>query len=179
MIHEGFRVPDRAFWALAIVATVLTWTSLIIVYPLIPNPMPIHFTFTGQPDSWQVKSWFLVFLPAIIQVAELLLMSWVYRFPQYANMPTSMALTLIPEPWKSRLTALMRHMIVMIAVIVTLIFAFISHLLITDTFQLSVRPSLWWIIGLVGVLFVIIIVYTLWLYRWAKAGVMAARRSTE
>src|SRR5689334_6994599 len=125
MFHEGFRVPDRVFWWLIVVVNLATWGALVYLYPSLPSLLPTHFGFGGQPDAYAAKTWWTVFFPASIQTAETLLMAWMYRHPQYSNIPSSMTLSLFPEPWRTRVLAVLRHMLVMVTVITNLIFAYL------------------------------------------------------
>ncbi len=178
MDHERFRVPDRVFWILAVAVNIFTWASLAYVYSSLPNRLPTHFGITGQADAYAAKSWFTVFLPALVQSAITALMVWIYRYPQYSSIPSSLALGLFPEPWRSRITFLLRHLIVMLTVIMNLIFAYIALAIISDSATTTTAVNGWAIAGLVGLLLVLTVVYTVWLARLAQQGIAAARRGT-
>lgn len=179
MYHERWRVPDRVFWVLSIIINILTWGTLIYFYDGLPSIIPTHFGLNGQADSFGTKSFWLVFLPAMIQLGETLLFSWIYRHPQYSNIPSSMTLVLLPEPWKSRIIHVLRHLLVMVTVISNLIFAYIGLAVVSIALGLSVGLSGWIIAGLVGLLLFLIAVYGVWLFRWSKQAVVAAQASAH
>lgn len=56
------------FWleAVVILMTILPFPILIHYYPQLPDVVPVHWNATGQADSWEKKSFFSVFFPAML-----------------------------------------------------------------------------------------------------------------
>lgn len=174
MLHQGWRVPDKVFWALALLVTALTWASVLYLYRFLPSPIPTHLNLAGQPDAWSPKTWTTVFLPVLIQTGLVALLGWVYRHPQYSHIPSSLAIGLFPEPWRTKIIMLMRHLLVMVTVIISLLFAYLTQGMMAMAFNQPFGISAWVLAGLVLLLLVIVVVYTRWLYRWSKQAVAAA-----
>ncbi len=168
MLHEGFRVPDKVFWWLAILVNILTWGLIGYFYSSLPTRVPTHFGPAGLPDAYAQKTFWTVFLPALTQSGIILLISWVYRHPQYSNIPSSLPLMAVPEPWKTRITMIMRHMLVMVTVLVNLLFAYVALGVLTTAFGLKNGLNNLVIGGLLTFLLFLISVYAVWLYRLSK-----------
>lgn len=92
------RAPSLAFVAtfgLALLAIGATWWRAAMLYPTLPDPLPVNFDAAGVPNRWAPKSisnWFM--LPAIALIVQALLLSvgwWgralVVRMPGLVNVP--------------------------------------------------------------------------------------------
>lgn len=173
MKPEPFRIPNLVFFIISAVALIATWGVIVYAYPLLPARIPTHFGLAGAADAWSAKSFWTVSMPGIIQAGIIVLMIWVYRHPQYSNIPTTMALVLIPEETKRKVFWVIRHMIAVITTITTLLFAYLELTIVAQGLGSTAGLNSWIMIGLVGFLFLVIIVYTVWMYR----EIAAARRT--
>lgn len=143
----------------------LTWTMLLIVYSALPAIIPSHFGWAGQPDATTAKSWWSVFLPAVLQVILVGLTWWLSYHPQYSNLPTTLTLQLIPEPTQTTIKKLLAHMLVMVGLIASLIMAYISLGTVRVAFGLADGLNSWAVFGLVALLLLTIWTYTVWLIK--------------
>lgn len=64
---------------------ILMASSLIYFWPLIPETIPTHFGFSGEPDAWGSKSTLLI-LP-VTSLALYLLLTVIGFFPRTYNYP--------------------------------------------------------------------------------------------
>lgn len=164
----GWRVSNRVFIALSITVVALTWTMLLVAYPLLPSVIPSHFGVAGQPDATALKSWWSVFMPAMLQVVLVALTWWLSYHPQYSNLPTTLTIKLIPEPTQSIVKKLLAHMLVMTGLIASLIMAYISLGMVRVALEMTDRLNSWAIFGLVALLLTTIGVYTAWLIKLTR-----------
>lgn len=86
---------------------------------ILPDRIPTHFGFTGQPDAWGNKE-YLFFLP-IMTVAMYLLLTIVSMFPHTFNYPVK-----ITEENAVTQYLLARHLIVILKVETIWLFAYIQ-----------------------------------------------------
>jgi len=173
MANERFKVPDRIFWMLTGLVLLLTWGSILYFYSSLPSRLPVHFGLSGQPDGFAHKNFWTAFFPAYMQLALTGLMIWMYRHPQYSNIPSSMLLAMLPEPWHQKIIMLIRHLLVMVTIVVNLLLAYISLAMISSSLSSSAGLNGWAILGLIGLLLLIVIVYSVWLWRLTKQGIHA------
>lgn len=168
MWHDGWRIPDRAFFALSYLVIGLTIGFLIYLYPSLPSPIPTHFGISGEPDAFTPKSIWSVFFPAMMQLLLTLGLSVLYRYPRYSNIPGTMLIDMAPEPVRQQLFRLIRHSLVMTILVMDLIFAYIALAIVSTALGIEARLNVVMMSVLVSLLIIINIVYTLWLYRLAK-----------
>ncbi|MBI5466628.1 MAG: DUF1648 domain-containing protein [Candidatus Kerfeldbacteria bacterium] len=167
---EPFRIPDKIFAGLAVGVMVLTWAVAWWIFPDLPARIPTHFGITGQPDGFGPASWWNVFMPAVVQLALGLLFWWLYRHPQYSNLPSTIAITLVPEPYRVMLYRLIQHFLVVTLVIINLMMAHITIAIIGVAIGSLTGLNPWLIGGLVLLLLTVVAVYSVWLYRIATRG---------
>jgi uncharacterized membrane protein len=77
----------------SVVTIVAAWVMAIRAYPRLPAPFPIHFGFSGRPDSWGRKEW-VWFMPAMssaIYLFDRYLLSLVARDPRHPGMLVGVA----------------------------------------------------------------------------------------
>jgi hypothetical protein len=77
----------------SVVAILAAWGMAFRSYPKLPDRFPIHFGFSGRPDSWGRKEW-VWFMPAIsttLYVFDRYILSLVARDPRHPGMLTGVA----------------------------------------------------------------------------------------
>lgn len=84
-IPKTFTPLQIVAMALALLLTVGSGVYLMICWPHLPQSLPSHYNFAGQPDAWSGKS-NLLFLYAInfLTVGSMLVVSF---FPKIWNVP--------------------------------------------------------------------------------------------
>lgn len=175
MLALRFRIPDRVLVILTVVVMVITWALTIWAYPDLPTRVPTHFGPSVLPDNFGEKSWSLIALPAVIQTGLSLLFWWLYRHPQYSNIPSTLLITVMPEPQKAQLFAVIRHMLVVLLVLINILFAHITLTTIGVAFKVQAGLNVWLMAGILMVMFSSIALYTVRMYRLARAGAAILR----
>lgn len=168
-LHAGWRINDGTFISLSIATIVLTWTLLMVAYPILPSTIPTHYGFSGLPDAQTTKSWWSVFFPAVLQVVLTGLTWWLSRHPEYSNLPSSLPLRVVPEPTQTKIRRIIAHLLVMTGVLVNLIFANISLGMVRISLGLADRLDSWVVLGFVAFLLFLMVVYSVWMARLTKA----------
>jgi len=111
----------------------MAWHALLGPNRL-PNRIPTHFNFSGQPDGWGSPS-FLIMFP-IAAVGLYLLLSVVVRFPEAFNYPVR-----VTEENRPRLEALTLEMIAWMKMEMIWLFAWIQWTILNAA-QKGNGPSL-------------------------------------
>lgn len=168
-------IPDRIFVGLAVTVMVLTWAMAIWIYPDLPVKIPSHFGPSGQPDAYSDRTVWIVVLPGLLQAALTGLFWCIYRHPQYSNIPSTVMITMMPEPYRGHLYRILRHLAVVMMLFINIVFAHISLTTISVSLGLSDGLNPWLMGGIVLALFGFIGLTTVRLYRVAKAGATALR----
>lgn len=158
----SFRVPDAAFLTLAALVVLGTWGLLWYVYPQLPSPLPTHINAAGMVNSTSPKTWGLVFFPAIVQTGLTILLTWFWRHPQYSHLPGSVLLNLAPTPLRQPIVRIIRHSLVMTLLLIDLVFAYVALIMTNLGLGLPVHGQEWTLVGLVGLMVGLNIVYAVW-----------------
>lgn len=164
----GWRVPNSVFVGLSWLIVVLTWAMLLYVYSSLPSIIPTHFGFSGVADATATKSVWSVFLPAMLQIILVALTWWLSHHPQYSHLPTGLMINLLAEPARGIVKQLLSHLLVMTGLITSLIMAYLSLGIVRVSLSLTDRLNNWAILGLVGLLLLVIAVYSIWLVRLTR-----------
>ena len=85
VLHMPRSGLEWAVEALALLGVVLTVALPAFFWDRLPDRVPTHFGFSGQPDAWGPKAWIWA-VPAV-SVALYLGLSWLARFPHRLNYP--------------------------------------------------------------------------------------------
>jgi len=64
------------------------WGYTIVMYPMLPDPIPSHFNGTGLPDAWMAKSWGSVLLLPIIAAVVVIFMGGLNLYIMSCKDPT-------------------------------------------------------------------------------------------
>lgn len=166
--HPVWRVSNGVFLTLAAIVVGLTWVMLVLAYPSLPSQVPYHFDISGAADSLAEKTWWSVYFPGLLQVVLTMVLAWLARHPEYSNLPSSLPLRLVPEPAQSKIRHLIAHLLVMTALLVDLIMAYVALAVVRVGLGLTDRLNVWAIFGLVGLLLVVVTVYSVWIARLTR-----------
>lgn len=168
MVSVSPRISDRAFVILIGLLLAVMWGMMIWAWPLLPDRIPGHFGSTGIPDGWTSKGfWSVWFLPVLTTLMGGLF-GWLYRYPQYANIPSTILIAAFPEPERTMMLRMIRHFLLITYLIMVLIFVQIVFGIMSVGLGVDDRLNPWVLFGLVAVLFFTIIRYTVWLVRISR-----------
>lgn len=98
---------------------------LVRDYPDLPGRVPTHFNVSGNPDAWGSKNTILIF-PGL-QVLFLVISALVYKYPNYANVPSTIALKHLPEDLKEKAYELIRDMTLVVMALVSAMMAYLAR----------------------------------------------------
>ncbi|MBI2984640.1 MAG: hypothetical protein HYY50_03380 [Candidatus Kerfeldbacteria bacterium] len=174
--HDGWRVPDGVFTALGVVAMATTWFLLIYFFQDLTATVPVQFMLTDQLSGYLRTSWWLYFLPGWLQLVLGALVWWLYRRPEYTNIPTSFLLPLVPDPLGRQIRQVIRHVLVMSWLLVNLLLAYGSLGMVTVGLGLATRLQAWPVYGILLLLLVVIGFYGWWLSRLGRQAADELRR---
>lgn len=110
---------EKVFEVLSVLGVLFVFLLIYQSWGILPDRIPTHFGFTGQPDAWGNKAT-LFFLP-IMTVAMYLLLTIVSRFPHTFNYPGK-----ITEENAATQYLMARHLIAVLKVETIWLFAYIQ-----------------------------------------------------
>ena len=168
---EKAHVPDGFFISIALLVQVLTYGLLIFIYPELPDRIATHYNLTGQPDAFAVKNIWTVFAPAFLQTAMTGLLATVFRHPQYAHIPGTLFLPLLPDQFRRTIEHVIKHMLVMLMLLLNLIFANVALTSVMVAFHIASGLNTWLMILLVLLTIALPIEYSILMVRLVRGAV--------
>jgi len=112
------------FCVLSFLLIVTVWV-FALDYPSLPERVPTHFDAAGNPDAWGSKATLLLF-PGL-QVLFFGISLIVYRYPNYANIPFTIALKYLPREIMEKAYELMRDTILITMCITSFLMLYLSR----------------------------------------------------
>jgi uncharacterized membrane protein len=155
------------------IAGVLAIVSIVLAvyyWAKLPGLIPTHFGFNGQPDAWNNKSVFYVFLIPVLQVILFVGFVFLYYKPQYSDMPTTLWLMTLEKNKKEHAFSLIRTMIVGISLWIGVLFTYITFVMNESALK-SGGPSPWIMLGLIGAMLIWLVWWTIKVYRATKDAI--------
>lgn len=104
---------------------VFTFYQIGVDYPDLPGRVPTHFNEAGDPDAWGSKTTILLF-PGIQSIFALLAVL-VYKYPNYANIPSTIALRHLPEEKRKKAYELIRDLVLIVMSITSLLMCYLTR----------------------------------------------------
>ncbi len=170
MIIVAYRVPDRLFAGMAVLVLLLSWITTIWIFPSLPERLPTHFGPSGLPDAFGEKSWGTVFVLPLLQAVISVVLWWLYRHPQFSNVPTSVPLQRLPSETRQQIFRILQHFLVVLATLVNLLLAQLNLAILAVGLGVATRLNNWLMGGILIALFGVIIFYIVILRRFIKAS---------
>jgi uncharacterized membrane protein len=101
------------------------WVMSILVAPVLPDSVPVHFGPDGFPDAYTTNHlWVIIGLPllaSILTLGVLLLL----LYPKYANLPGSLLVDILPPRERAWMEHIIRATLVPMLTLVNLLFAYL------------------------------------------------------
>jgi uncharacterized membrane protein len=132
---------------------ILLWVSVIYLIRILPDTIPVHFNFGGQPDNFGAKST-LILLPILASVLYVFL-AFIKRMPAQLNYPVKQT----PEN-KEKLHQLTIRLLSVLQVSIILLFGRI----VLDVYLVSINKPISLYFGVmpfIGLFIVLPVVYYL------------------
>jgi uncharacterized membrane protein len=158
--HKVGFIVSGVFALVSVALAAYFWTKL-------PASIPTHFGFNGQPDAWNNKSVFYVFLIPVLQIILFFSFVFLYYKPQYSDMPTTLWLMTMEPHKRDHAFELIRIMIAGISIWIGALFTYITYAMN----QAALRgggPNLWIMFGLIGGMIVWLVWWILKVYHATK-----------
>ncbi len=118
-------MTTRSYRLLNAILVLALFAGSAWAYPRLPERIPIHFGFSGQPDAWagrSIASWFL--LPAVT-AGLALMMHAISMFgasnPHLWNLPEKRLFLALPRGEQGPIMARMQRFIAVISIVLTLL----------------------------------------------------------
>lgn len=148
----GLSPADLAVEFAGAIAIVLAVLPIVQFWAVLPDRIPIHFGFSGQPDSWgdRVTIWILPAVAAIIFVV----LTAVSRYPHTFNYPVR-----ITEENARRQYLLARSLLVWLKAEVCWLFAFVVRQQILVALGNAQKFSMELLLGIVVLIFATVGLY--------------------
>lgn len=129
-----------------------TFLYLALHYPNLPPEIPRHYNLQGEPDAWAHKGiiWILPVLSLFLFVGLMLLA----RYPQLFNYAVE-----IHDNNRTHQYRLAQSLVALIALITTLIFAYLSYGTIEVGRGNWVELNPWFTVLMIGLIFMVMIFY--------------------
>lgn len=155
-------------FALAFLIAITSWLIAIFYWDKLPSPIPTHFGWNGQPDAWNPKSIFYVFMIPFLQTLMLLAFLFLYYKPQYSDMPTTLWLMTMEPHKRDHAFDLIRTMLVGLGLWISVLFAYITYGIIVSALDTSLGLNPWLMVGILVVMIGWLIWWTIKVYRATK-----------
>ena len=154
------------------------WAASIVAWPRVPDRIPIHFDFAGNPDAWAPRtllSWFM--LPLITTGLSLGLQALARagdQNPWLWNIPEKPRFVALPPDARAPITARLRGLVALMSVLATVLLALVQAEVYAAATSKGTMP--WLIPGALGVMLVLIVAASVVTMRKVAADVRAAHR---
>ncbi len=153
---------------------VAQWLVPLAALPTLPDQIPVHFDFQGQPDRFASSSgwelWFSPMVGTLLGVLTIVLL----RFPRLFNVPRRAEIAALPEAQRETVYDLMREMMLAIFVVVQALLLTVIWLIVSFA-TASYAPFPWFL--LVGFVIAPLAVTIVYLVRIARALDAAKREA--
>ncbi len=148
---------------LAWVAVALVLYTAFLIHramPQLPERVPTHFNFQGQPTGWSSPDvlWTML-LAQVVGAGLLLAIPWIgRRAPQLVNLGRRRLSDFPPEA-RARIMPLLEDMSAWMTVLFCLFFTLLIRGLIRAALDPTQSPSLWLVAGFVAVMGLVVVYY--------------------
>lgn len=154
------KKTHKILFIIAAILALASWVISISYWGSLPKVIPVHFGLSGQADSWANKSIFYVYFIPLIQTVFLAAMGFLYRKPQYSDIPTTMWLMTIDKKHRDHAFGLIRTMLVGTSVWLGMLFTYLTYGINASALNEDQRLS-------VVVMVLLIMLMIAWLIYWA------------
>lgn len=165
------KLKYKIAFAIIILLAIASWVIAIIFWSKLPEVIPIHFGISGMADGWADKSVFMVYLIPFLQSLMIALFVFVYRKPQYSNLPSTMWLATLDQKNKDLAYDLIRTMDMGAAIFVGVLFTYITYGMNVSAINPNKGLSNKFLFSILGLIMVWIIYWTVKIYRITKKAI--------
>lgn len=164
---------------LFIISGAMALTSLAIAiyyWAKLPDIIPTHFGFNGQPDDWNEKSVFYVFLLPILQIFMQAMFVFLYYKPQYSDMPTTMWLVTLDKKYRDHAFELIRVVMIGTSLWVGALLTYMTYMMNFSAMNSDIGMSPWILGAIVIGMLAWLTYWTIKVYKATKTAVLKANK---
>lgn len=153
---------------IATLLAAISWGIVIACWNKLPSFIPVHFGWNGAPDNWADKNIFFVTLIPVLQTIMLFAFLFLYKKPQYSNIPATLWLMSLGKKKRDHAFGLIRKMLVGITLWIGILFTYLTYAINTSAITAKVSNMPW-------VMIMILLLMTIWLIFWTAKVVEATK----
>ncbi|MFA5197411.1 MAG: DUF1648 domain-containing protein [Patescibacteria group bacterium] len=157
-----------AVFIIAILLTIISWVVAVWYWGKLPQTIPTHFGLSGQADSYSQKSIWYTFLIPALQSIMLAFFVFLYKKPQYSDMPTTLLLMAMEEEKREHAFDLIRTMLLMVALFIGILFTYITYGMNASALNNDLGLSPWIMGGVLIAMLVWLVWWTVKVYKTTK-----------
>lgn len=173
------KTKHKILFGIAILMALVSWIIAIYYWGKLPNIIPVHFGISGQPDNWETKSLFYVFLIPFLQVLMQACFIFLYYKPQYSDMPTTMWLMTLDKKHRDHAFSLIRVMLIGTSLWIGALFTYLTYGMNTAALSQSSGLMPWLMGALVGGMLIWLIIWSIKVYRATKLAISAFNKVSK
>ncbi|MBD3299464.1 MAG: DUF1648 domain-containing protein [candidate division Zixibacteria bacterium] len=173
------RDPKSRILAIIHIALIIAlWLIPTFAYNSLPDRIPVHFNLDGQPDRWEDKSgWTLYMLPAVWTVIGGLIFV-LLRYRRAFNYPQKDEISKLPEQYQTPVHILNRQFILAVFVVIGAMFVYLEYAIVDSAQTATSSVSLLAVFGPMGLTLVLLVAYLIRVRGVAKEAIAAAKRES-
>ncbi len=153
---------------LAGILALVSWIVALYYWGKLPNIIPTHFGINGQPDDWNQKSVWYSFLIPGLQSIMLGSFVFLYKKPQYSDMPTTLLLMAMEEKKREHAFALIRTMLVGISLWIGILFTYLTYAMNYSALTENSGLLPWLMFSIIGGMIAWLIWWTVKVYKLTR-----------
>jgi uncharacterized membrane protein len=115
---------------LNITIVLFAWMVSVVAYDELPELIPTHFGFDGNPDKWSDKTPLMFYMMPTIQFIMVVIFIWIIRYPKLFNFPQKNEIKNWPDEKKKPIYKYLSKMLLVICLMVNLLFLTIQYSII-------------------------------------------------
>lgn len=162
------KKQHKILFAIAAILALASWGIALYYWDKLPGVIPTHFGFSGRPDEWADKSVFYVFLMPFIQSLILGLFIFLYKKPQYSDMPTTLWLMALDKKSRDHAFGLIRTMLIGTSIWTGLLLTYMTYGMNLSALDNDSSLSPFIILTIVSLMIVWLVFWTLKVYKATK-----------
>jgi uncharacterized membrane protein len=169
------KLSHKLLFVVSIALAISSWVIALYYWDKLPSIIPVHFDISGQADSWENKSIFYVFMIPFLQTVMLAAFAFLYRKPQYSDIPTTMWLMTLDKKHRDHAFKLIRIMLVGISVWIGLLFTYITFGMNASSLDSNFGMSTPIMFTIIGLMIIWLMFWTVKVYRVTKQVIKSNR----
>ena len=123
---------------------ILAWIMALSSYDSLPERIPTHFNFKGQPNAWGEKSPYIFFMLPVVQSLIVLLIFILLRYTHLYNFPQKKEVRNWPDKYRQPVYDFLKLFMLLIALLLNIMFLIIQKMIIDSSKAGEMNPYQTW-----------------------------------